>query len=243
MGNVELHKKVLDYVNRAADEHAIFFAEDSDEDMIKKANKLLEEKVDLLKGFDVVVGTKGALCDFGINYFVRLSVIAMRLYCSRLGLVSFEDKAKELHDIYKRKNNDYGNSFEDSLNKFGVIAAVVRLQDKVSRYESLTKKGNKQLVEDEKVEDTLLDLINYCIMTVMYYEGLYSNVDIQVGVVQGLVCEGVNYSVANLPGPVVDMWGVKERSFHNCVISIWGHRVDVPMYKGVEGTTVGYFSK
>lgn len=243
MGNVELHKKVLDYVNRAADEHAIFFAEDSDEDMIKKANKLLEEKVDLLKEFDVVVGTKGALCDFGINYFVRLSVIAMRLYCSRLDLVSFEEKAKELHDIYKRKNNDYGNSFEDSLNKFGVIAAVVRLQDKVSRYESLTKKGNKQLVEDEKVEDTLLDLINYCIMTVMYYEGLYSNVDIQVGVVQGLLCENVNYSVANLPGPVVDMWGVKERSFHNCVISIWGHRVDVPMYKGVEGTIVGYFSK
>lgn len=248
MGNVELHKEVLGYVTSLADEAVEYFAGGNEESVIKVANKDLEEKVELLKEFDVIVGRQGALEDLGIHYFTNLSVVAIRLYCSRLGLVSFKDKALELHDIYKRKNSDYGNSFGESLEKFGVIASVVRLQDKVSRFVSLTTGGNKQLVVDEKVEDTLLDLINYCVMTVMYYEELYASVkfEIEQGKSSGLVCKDVNYSVATLPEGVVDMWGVKVALVHpfgNYVKNGQKYYVKVPMYRGVEGTTVGYFGK
>ena len=44
---------------------------------------------------------------------------------------------------------------------------MVRIYDKVSRLETLLKKENKQLVNDESIEDTLIDLANYCIMEVI----------------------------------------------------------------------------
>lgn len=67
---------------------------------------------------------------------------------------------------YAAKNHDYGNSFDDSLDKFGLIASIVRMGDKMNRLESLTKKEAK--VKDESIKDTLLDLANYAIMTVMW---------------------------------------------------------------------------
>lgn len=248
MGNIELHKEVLGYVTSLADEAVEYFAGSNEESAIKVANKDLEEKVELLKEFDVVVGRQGALEDLGIHYFTNLCVVAMRLYCLRQGLVTFKDKALELHDIYKRKNSDYGNSFGESLEKFGVIASVVRLQDKVSRFVSLTTGGNKQLVVDEKVEDTLLDLINYCVMTVMYYEELYAKVEFKIDLSStgGLICKCVNYSVATLPGKFVDMWGVKvahTHPFDKFVKVVKRYYVEVPMYKGRVGTTIGCFSK
>lgn len=80
------------------------------------------------------------------------------------------------HDMaktYAAKNHDYGNSFEQSLDKFGIIASVVRLGDKMNRIESLTKKDAK--VKDESIKDTLLDLANYCIMTVMWVDKQKNN--------------------------------------------------------------------
>lgn len=67
---------------------------------------------------------------------------------------------------YAAKNHDYGNSFEQSLDKFGLVASVVRLGDKMNRIESLTKKEAQ--VKDESIKDTLIDMANYAIMTVMW---------------------------------------------------------------------------
>lgn len=67
---------------------------------------------------------------------------------------------------YAAKNHDYGNSFDQSLDKFGIIAATVRMGDKMNRLESLAVK--KAEVKDESIKDTLLDLANYAIMTVMW---------------------------------------------------------------------------
>lgn len=74
-----------------------------------------------------------------------------------------------IHDTYIRKNNDYGNSFSKSFDKHGIICAMVRMEDKWNRIESLTS-GKKQMVNDESIKDTLLDLANYCILTVMELE-------------------------------------------------------------------------
>ena len=76
---------------------------------------------------------------------------------------------QELTETYKKKNADYGNSFENSLDKHGLIAGIVRMDDKMSRLISLNSK-NEQLVNDESVRDTLMDLANYAIMSVMWLD-------------------------------------------------------------------------
>lgn len=79
---------------------------------------------------------------------------------------SFMDITTNMAETYAAKNHDYGNSFEYSCNKFGIIAAIVRLGDKMNRIESLAYKKAK--VKNESIKDTLLDLANYAIMTIMW---------------------------------------------------------------------------
>lgn len=71
-----------------------------------------------------------------------------------------------LHDIYKAKNADYGNSFHETFKDEGLAMARIRLSDKLNRFKSLTKSG-EQKVDDESIIDTLYDLANYAIMTIM----------------------------------------------------------------------------
>lgn len=79
---------------------------------------------------------------------------------------AFKEITEHMADTYERKNHDYGNSFDKSLDEFGLIAAVVRMEDKMNRIKSLIKKEAK--VKDESIKDTLLDLANYSIMTYMW---------------------------------------------------------------------------
>lgn len=72
---------------------------------------------------------------------------------------------KALHNIYKAKNKDYGDSFS-SLRKEFPEAILIRLGDKYNRLKSLMKSGKAE-VKDESVEDTLLDLANYCLMEIV----------------------------------------------------------------------------
>lgn len=74
-----------------------------------------------------------------------------------------------LNETYVKKNADYGDSFEKSLDKHGLIAAAVRMDDKMGRFENLIV-ADRLNVTDESMADTLLDLANYCIMTVMWME-------------------------------------------------------------------------
>ena len=77
----------------------------------------------------------------------------------------------ELHEIYKKKNSDYGNSFGETFEKLGIISAITRISDKYNRLCSLaTKSENERQVKDESIIDTLKDLANYAIMTAMELE-------------------------------------------------------------------------
>lgn len=81
-------------------------------------------------------------------------------------VIQFREIAKGMIETYVRKNHDYGNSFDKSLDKFGLIASVVRIGDKMNRIESLVQK--KAMVQDESIRDTLLDMASYCVMTIMW---------------------------------------------------------------------------
>lgn len=72
---------------------------------------------------------------------------------------------KALGDIYIAKNADYGDSFSETFRKLGLISAVTRISDKTSRLQTLSCQA--AMVKGESIRDTLLDLANYAIMTVM----------------------------------------------------------------------------
>lgn len=80
-----------------------------------------------------------------------------------------EKICQELNAIYERKNHDYGDSFGKSYQEYGMAMPCIRLEDKLNRLKSLTRKA--QQVKDESIEDTLLDLANYAIMTVIEMRG------------------------------------------------------------------------
>ncbi len=71
---------------------------------------------------------------------------------------------KELNSLYARKNHDYGDSFGKGFKEYGMVMPIIRLEDKLSRLKTLIKAENKV---DESIEDTLMDLANYSIMTLI----------------------------------------------------------------------------
>ena len=81
---------------------------------------------------------------------------------------------KKLNEIYIKKNHDYGDSFSESYGKYGNVMPIIRLEDKLNRFRSLVMNGNVE-VKTESMEDTLLDLANYAIMTVIEIESRERN--------------------------------------------------------------------
>ena len=73
---------------------------------------------------------------------------------------------QQIHDTYIKKNHDYGDSFSRSFKKYGLVAAMVRMEDKWNRLDNMAS-GAEQKVADETIRDTLLDLAGYCVMTMM----------------------------------------------------------------------------
>ena len=69
---------------------------------------------------------------------------------------------KEGLELFKKKNADYGDAFA----KYGIIGVLMRIEDKIQRSLSITKNG-VNLVKDENIRDTLLDLHNYAAMGLM----------------------------------------------------------------------------
>lgn len=76
--------------------------------------------------------------------------------------------ALELTDLYARKNQDYGNSFDESLDEDGLLVLKIRLGDKYKRFSTLINQKNE--VVDESMRDTLIDLANYALMGVMWMD-------------------------------------------------------------------------
>jgi hypothetical protein len=68
----------------------------------------------------------------------------------------------EALELFIRKNADYGDAFAT----FGTIGVLVRIEDKIKRCISISSK-NVQLVDDETLRDTLIDLHNYAAMALM----------------------------------------------------------------------------
>ena len=80
--------------------------------------------------------------------------------------MKFKDVTEEMNALYERKNHDYGNSFSETFRKLGIISAATRMLDKMNRIVSLVTK-DQQKVNDESLRDTLIDIANYAVMTII----------------------------------------------------------------------------
>ena len=76
---------------------------------------------------------------------------------------------KEINELYAKKNHDYGDSFHQTFVEEGMAMARIRLGDKFNRFKTLSRNSEQQ-VNDESIRDTLIDLANYAIMTVLEME-------------------------------------------------------------------------
>jgi chaperonin cofactor prefoldin len=89
----------------------------------------------------------------------------------------FQQITEELSRIYEDKNKRYRDSFNKTLDKRGLVAALTRLDDKMNRLDYLVEGLNASISSSEEeaervaaLIDTLNDAANYLIMTRMWLE-------------------------------------------------------------------------
>lgn len=79
----------------------------------------------------------------------------------------FRNYTDYLAETFAKKRADYGPTTTETFEKFGPVSMLVRMHDKLGRLDNLL--GAKQVprVHEESIEDTLVDLANYCLITLL----------------------------------------------------------------------------
>ena len=77
----------------------------------------------------------------------------------------FKEITDKMFETFKAKNHDYGSSFSNLFNECGMTYAYGHMAEKLERVKSLMKDEAK--VNGESMRDSLLDLANYAILTIM----------------------------------------------------------------------------
>lgn len=158
-------------------------AQETEEEMVAKFEAALNE----LEPYDKMAGGDYNLYPFRISYLFKacfskdvsdsariegllhITSIARAAYqgYAQVTLSMAEISQEQLY-TYRKKNADYGNAFEKSMDEGGLLVAKIRIGDKIRRINSLIKNNGEGQVKDERLEDTYLDLANYCVMTILW---------------------------------------------------------------------------
>jgi hypothetical protein len=86
-----------------------------------------------------------------------------------------EEICREIHEMYIKKNADYGDSVGELYKKLGDISFLTRISDKYNRLMNLmTTEGEQNY---ESIEDTIQDMANYCIIWLMEREMKKEDID------------------------------------------------------------------
>lgn len=80
----------------------------------------------------------------------------------------FRAITNKMCNTFEAKNTDYGNSFHKLFEECGMTYAYGHLAEKLERINSLRK--NEAKVKGESMKDSLFDLANYAILTIMELE-------------------------------------------------------------------------
>lgn len=68
-------------------------------------------------------------------------------------------------DVIMRKNHDY----KDAWQQQGIFTPLIRIKDKLLRMITLTN-GEQALVPEEGIKDTLLDIVAYGLLALLYLQ-------------------------------------------------------------------------
>lgn len=90
---------------------------------------------------------------------------------NKLTPTSMRGQYDHQYNVFCKKNHDYGNSFEKSLDTFGLVAGIVRMNDKFERLVSLNDPSKDAQIASESLVDTLEDLSNYAAMAACWLKG------------------------------------------------------------------------
>lgn len=103
------------------------------------------------------------------NLIEMLAILTFNYLFTNHYKFSKDELIEELMGIYEEKNWDYNNSAEKLLIAFGDESFLIRGFDKIARLRSFDRDG-EMLVKKEKIEDTLGDLFNYCMIYLVWYK-------------------------------------------------------------------------
>lgn len=164
-------------------------AQETEEEMVAKFEEVLNE----LKPYDKMAGGDPNLYPFRISNLFKACFMNETTYSDRIeGLLHITSIARAAYqgyaqvrlsmygiskiqlETYRKKNADYGNAFEKSMDEDGILVAKIRIGDKIRRIQSLIHNGGEGQVKDERLEDTYLDLANYCVMTILWIRKQHS---------------------------------------------------------------------
>ena len=113
-----------------------------------------------------------------------------------------EQICNEIHEMYIKKNADYGDSVGELYAKLGDISFLTRISDKYHRLMNLMCDSDGYKRKDinyESVDDTIQDLANYCIIWLMEREMKKEYTDEVEEVEEDLVTfENIVYNLKNL---------------------------------------------
>ena len=101
-------------------------------------------------------------CKKPIKYRNKYLNIIYNIYYNMNRTEQMKQIQNEALELFVKKNIDYGDAFA----KYGVIGVLMRIEDKLHRSMSITKNG-VNLINDEGIRDTLIDLHNYAAMALM----------------------------------------------------------------------------
>ena len=109
---------------------------------------------------------KDSISDDNLNWSeLPFNSIIMQEPSRKTDANRFKKITDEMFETFKAKNHDYGNSFAKLFKECGMTYAYGHLAEKLERVKSLMKDEAK--VKGEGMKDSLLDLANYAILTIM----------------------------------------------------------------------------
>ena len=84
-------------------------------------------------------------------------------------IANYKKLQEGMRQTFVNKDSDYGDSFGKTFDKYGIVSALTRMSDKLNRIDNLTainsRDSSTKMLVDESIEDTLLDLANYAMLT------------------------------------------------------------------------------
>jgi hypothetical protein len=164
--NLKFYDDVLDHINSQIKQDRLHYVKEQVKSnhmyltLLKQIQQMLLNILDITKihiscySINDMMGCLETLCYYQMVYLNQLHHSPM----------TYDILMKENRELFIRKNNDYGSSFED----FGFIGIIVRINDKINRIKSLMDKNGNPQVQNEALDDSVQDLYNYCVLGMMY---------------------------------------------------------------------------